>query len=91
LCDIVDQGYRSGSNLTGLSFMEAESETTGQDGPAEPPPFRLIAAGTFTGGKSFWLVPAGDTARTPQATGQDHPESAAPKSDAQSSPADRPS
>jgi hypothetical protein len=55
LCGIVDQGYRSGSNLTGLSFMEAESETTDQDGPAALPPFRFLAAGTFTGGKSFWL------------------------------------
>lgn len=35
--------------------MEAESKTHGQDGPAALPTFRLVAAGTITGGKSFWL------------------------------------
>lgn len=36
-------------------------EPTTEDGPAAPAPFRFLAAGTFTGGKSFWLGTADGT------------------------------
>ena len=37
-----------------------------QDDPTAPMPFRFLAVGTFTSGKSFWLTPAISTSCEPE-------------------------
>lgn len=46
--------------------MEAASKRPAKNDPVEPPPFRFLAAGTFTGGKSFWLTPTVSTNSKPE-------------------------
>lgn len=45
--------------------MDILFEPTAEDGPAAPAPFRFLAAGTFTGGKSFWLTADGSDVKPP--------------------------
>jgi hypothetical protein len=39
-----------------MMLMAAEPKTISPDDPGIPSLFRILAGGTFTGGKSFWLA-----------------------------------